>query len=80
MSVTINHTKINPIIKYLIMGGKGGKKNMSEKEKVEEQSLDISDDIRKSFNESLKIGIYKELSQRGLISGEQLNLLIGGIK
>jgi hypothetical protein len=53
---------------------------MSEKEKVEEQSLDVSDDIRKSFNESLKIGIYKELSQRGLISDEQLNLLIGGIK
>jgi hypothetical protein len=53
---------------------------MSEKEKVEEQSLNISDDIRKSFSEALKIGIYKELSKRGFLSGEQLNLLIGGTK
>jgi hypothetical protein len=55
-------------------------KKMAELERDEKQDSDIHGVAKESFNKILKIGIYKELNKRGLLSGEQLNLLIGGIK
>lgn len=42
----------------------------------EDCTYTISDEVREKFNIFMKIGIYKELHNKKLISDEQLNRLI----
>lgn len=42
----------------------------------ENRMPDIPDDVRKAFEQIIKIGIYRELFERKLLSAEQLNALI----
>lgn len=40
------------------------------------ESLYISDEVKKSFNTLMKKGIYKELYDKKLLTNEQLNSLL----